>query len=145
MLSLQFIHIRSFACRGRLRNLRAVGSIVGLYCVTITWQKILKARLQVTVSVATAVFFTRCGVFLFHLVCRKSGVLIWCAVSSRCAEKHIKTFFGGHTKKGVHDLCGRTTAGKSCTNNFSGKFGEMRAKILRTKNRTLKMCRLLQL
>jgi len=28
---------RSFVCRGRLRNLRADCSTVGLYCVTITW------------------------------------------------------------------------------------------------------------
>jgi len=29
---------RSFACRCRLRNLRADCSAIGLYCVTITWQ-----------------------------------------------------------------------------------------------------------
>jgi len=43
----------------------------------------------------------------------------------------MKTFFGGHTRKGFNDLCGREFVGKSCTKNLSGKFGEIRAKILR--------------
>ena len=47
------------------------------------------------------------------------------------AENHMKTFFGGHTTKGLHDLRGREFVGKSCTKNFSWKFGEIRAKILR--------------
>ena len=51
----------------------------------------------------------------------------------------MKSFFGGHTKKRSWSLWGKT-AGKSCTNNFSGKFGDMRA-----KNRTPKMCLLLHL
>jgi len=37
LISLQFTHVRSFACRDKLRSLRADGSTVGLYCVTITW------------------------------------------------------------------------------------------------------------
>jgi len=37
-MSFQSTHVRSFACRGRLRNMRAHYSIVGLYCVTMTWQ-----------------------------------------------------------------------------------------------------------
>jgi len=43
------ISLHSLACRGRLQNFRAVCSSIGLYCVTIIWQQILKARLQVTV------------------------------------------------------------------------------------------------
>ena len=50
VMSLQFTHVPSFSCRDTLRNLRADCSIVGLYCVTITWQQILKGSLQVTVE-----------------------------------------------------------------------------------------------
>jgi len=46
------------------------------------------------------------------------------------AEKHTKTFFGGHNKKGLNDLGRREFVGKSCTKNFSEKFGEIREKIL---------------
>jgi len=49
-MTLQFIHVRSVPRRGRLRNLLADCSIVGLYCVTIAWQQILKGSLQVTVE-----------------------------------------------------------------------------------------------
>jgi len=49
----------------------------------------------------------------------------------RKTQKHMKTFFGGHTKKGLHNLCGRICRQK-LYKNFSGKFGEIRAKILRT-------------
>jgi len=34
--SLQLTHVHSFACKGRLRNVRPLFSTVGLYCVTIT-------------------------------------------------------------------------------------------------------------
>jgi len=37
-MSLLFIHVRSFACRGRLRTFRADCSIISLCCVTTTWQ-----------------------------------------------------------------------------------------------------------
>ena len=30
--------------------------------------------------------------------------------------------------RGLHDLCRRNFVGKSCTKNFTGKFGEIRAK-----------------
>jgi len=39
----------------------------------------------------------------------------------------MKTFFGGHTEKGLYDLRGRTFVGKSCTKTFReslGKFGQ---------------------
>ena len=39
ILSLQFTHVRYIACRGRLRNLGADSSKIGLHCVTVTWQK----------------------------------------------------------------------------------------------------------
>ena len=50
MMSLQFIHVHSFVCRGRLRNLQSDCSNVGLHCVTVTWQQIFKGSLQVTVA-----------------------------------------------------------------------------------------------
>ena len=48
VMSLQFTHVPSFACWGRLRNLRADCSTVVLYYVTIIWQRIFKGSLQVT-------------------------------------------------------------------------------------------------
>ena len=58
-MCLQFNHVRCFAshvCRGKLRNLRADCSTVGLYFVTITWQRIFTCSHQVTAirSVATS-------------------------------------------------------------------------------------------
>jgi len=49
---------------------------------------------------------------------------------AQCVQHHMKTFFGGNPKGGVHDLCGRKYSQKSCP-NFSGKFGEIRTKIFR--------------
>jgi len=43
-------------------------------------------------------------------------------------QNHMKTFFGGHPKKCLHDLCGW----KYSRENALGKFGEIRPKILRT-------------
>jgi len=45
----QFTRVHSFSCRGWLRNWQADCFIVGLYCVTITWQQIFKGSVQVTV------------------------------------------------------------------------------------------------
>jgi len=46
-----------------------------------------------------------------------------------------RPFFGGYTKKrSSHDLCGRKFVGKSCTKNFSDKFGEIRAESFAPKN-----------
>jgi len=42
------------------------------------------------------------------LICRKFGQK-W---RPAFAEKHRKTFFGVRTEKGLHDLCGRKSAGK---------------------------------
>jgi len=47
---LQSTHVGSFACWGRLRNLRGDRSAVSLYCVIITWQRIFKCSLQVTIQ-----------------------------------------------------------------------------------------------
>jgi len=47
LMSLQYTHVRSFGCRGRLRNWKADCFMVGLYCVTITWQQIFKGPLQI--------------------------------------------------------------------------------------------------
>jgi len=49
-MSLQFTRVPSFACRGGLRMSRADCSIVGLYCVTISWQQICKGSLYITVA-----------------------------------------------------------------------------------------------
>ena len=49
VMSLQFTHVPSFACIGRLRNLRADCSTIGLYCETITLQQIFKSSHQVVV------------------------------------------------------------------------------------------------
>jgi len=46
------------------------------------------------------------------------------------AEKHMETFFGGIIKNLLHDLCDQFI-GKNLRKKFSGKFGEIRAKILR--------------
>jgi len=46
-MRLQFIHVRRFICRGRLRNLRADCSTFCLYSVTIIWQQIFKVSLVV--------------------------------------------------------------------------------------------------
>jgi len=43
-------------------------------------------------------------------------------------QKNTWTFIGGHTKKRPNYLCGRKFVGKSCTNNDSVKFGEIREK-----------------
>jgi len=48
-VSLQFTRVHLLSCRSRLRNLRADCSNVVLYCVTITWQRIVKCLLQVAV------------------------------------------------------------------------------------------------
>jgi len=50
VMSLQFTHVPSFACRGGLRKSREDCSTVDLYCVTITWQQICKGSLHITVA-----------------------------------------------------------------------------------------------
>jgi len=50
MMSLQFTHVPSFACRGGLRKSRADFSTVDFYCVTITWQQIFKGSRYITVA-----------------------------------------------------------------------------------------------
>ena len=49
MVISHFTHVRSFACRGRLSNLWANCFTVGVYCLTITWQKIFQCSLQVAI------------------------------------------------------------------------------------------------
>jgi len=49
VMSLKFTHVRSFACRLTLRNLRAFCSTISRSCVTITRQWIFKGLLQVTI------------------------------------------------------------------------------------------------
>ena len=54
VVSLQFTHGRSFASKGSyLPNLQVDCFTVGLYCVTITWQRIFWCSLQVTISALT--------------------------------------------------------------------------------------------
>jgi len=48
-------------------------------------------------------------------------------------KKHVKTLFlEVKPEKGLYYLCGRKFIGEIRTKNFSGKFGKIRAKILRT-------------
>jgi len=49
VMSLQFTHVPLPTCIGRLRNLRADCSTIGLYCATITLQQNFKSSLQVAV------------------------------------------------------------------------------------------------
>ena len=51
-------------------------------------------------------------------------------MAPKVCRKTREDLFGGHTKKCLNDLCGRECVVKSCTKNFSGQFGEIRAKIL---------------
>jgi len=46
VMSLQFTHVCSFACRGR-----ADCSTVSSYCITITWLQIFKGLLQATIGI----------------------------------------------------------------------------------------------
>jgi len=39
------------------------------------------------------------------------------------AEKHMKAFFGRHTKKGLHDLCGRKSVAKVAQKLFGKVWG----------------------
>ena len=61
VMSLQFTRVPSVACRGGLRMSRADCSIVGLYCVAISWQQICKDSRCITVA----------GVLLHETVERK--------------------------------------------------------------------------
>ena len=45
-----------------------------------------------------------------------------------CIKTQEDLFLEVAPKRGLHNLCGRKFVGKSCTINFSGKFGEIRAK-----------------
>jgi len=50
VMSSQFTHVSSFACRVGLRKSRADRSAVGLYCVTIPWLQTRKGSLYITVA-----------------------------------------------------------------------------------------------
>jgi len=46
----------------------------------------------------------------------------------------MKTFlFGGHTKKGLHDLCGRKFAGKSFTETYRACLEKFKQKLVHPK------------
>jgi len=49
-----------------------------------------------------------------------------------CKITREDLFWSVTSKKDLNDLCGRKFVGKSCIKVFSGKFGEIREKILRT-------------
>jgi len=59
----------------------------------------------------------------------------------RFAEKHMKTFNGGQTKKGRDDLCGENLQEKVAQNTFRGSLGKFGKKSFATP----KMCLLLNL
>ena len=50
VMSLQFTHVSSFACRGVLWKSRVDCSTVGLYRVTIPWQQTCKSSCYITVA-----------------------------------------------------------------------------------------------
>ena len=52
--------------------------------------------------------------------------------AQRLQKNTIKTFFGGHTKSKNSCSLWEKVCGQKAQKNFSGKFGEIRAKILRT-------------
>ena len=55
--------------------------------------------------------------------------IVWLQKMARkVCRKTPEDLFGGHTKKGLDDLCGRECVGKICTKSFSETFGETRAK-----------------
>jgi len=47
VMSLQFTDVRSFSCKDWLGNQQADCIIVGLYCVTMTWQQIFTDSLLI--------------------------------------------------------------------------------------------------
>jgi len=97
--SAQFAHVRSFVCRGRLRNLVADCCALGLYCVAITRQQIFKCSLQITVAsifphvtrAPTAAFFHR-DLFFSRPVCL--GLIMKNRVNFVffCSDKVISNF-----------------------------------------------------
>jgi len=52
--------------------------------------------------------------------------------AQRLQKNTWRRFLEVTPKKGFHDLCGREVVGKVAQKNFSGKFGAIWAKILRT-------------
>jgi len=58
------------------------------------------------------------------------------------AKKHMNNFFGGYTKKGLYDLCGRKYVGKSHTNTFRASLGKFRQKSFAPQKICLFFCRL---
>jgi len=50
-----------------------------------------------------------------------------------CIKTHEDVFVEVTPKRGLYYLCGRKFVCKSCTRNFLGKFGEIRAKSFATK------------
>jgi len=51
-----------------------------------------------------------------------------------CIKTHEDLCLKVTPKTGLHDLCGRKFAGKSCTKNFPGKFGEIQQNPSHSKN-----------
>ena len=100
IIRLQFAHVRSFACKGKLRNLLADCSAVGLYCATVTWEWIFKRSLQVTsigvfshvTQAPTEFFFPPRSAFLGRPGCL--GLIIKNRVKSRffSSDKIISNF-----------------------------------------------------
>jgi len=52
----------------------------------------------------------------------------------------MKTFLEVTPRKGLYNLCGRKFVGKSCTKNFSDKFGDILAKIIHPPKICLLLC-----
>jgi len=121
IMRLQFAHVRSFTCRGKLWNLLVDCSIVGLYCVTVPWQWIFKCSLQImvvgvflpvtqspTVGFSTHIcFFSRPGCLCLIINNDFKSVFFW-------SDKIISNFnvFGDIKITLYYSVCMRTSGEK---------------------------------
>jgi len=104
VMSLQFTHVHSFACTLTLRNLQARCSTVAHGCVTITWQRIFKGWLPVTIINAlfrmwlftSDIFSRRCseavtadnGKACCFMLCENKKGWIWSNASASTSLKN---------------------------------------------------------
>ena len=87
-MRLQFTHVRSFACKGRLPNLLADCSTVGLYCVTITWQRTLVTVAGVLPHVDVTVERRHLGMLAGNAARQWLPIAVKRVASYECGNKH---------------------------------------------------------
>jgi len=76
-MSFQFTHVHSFACRlTPLRNMRAHGFAVSLCYATLTWQRIFKGWLQVTINAFFRMWLLTSSIF--------ARFFFWAISSNHC-------------------------------------------------------------